>query len=46
MAEFFPPVVFEITAKAGEAIASFKEVNIQLAAMEKMAYLQAVLWVN
>jgi hypothetical protein len=35
MAEFFPPVIFEITARAGEAIASFKEVNVQLAAMEK-----------
>ena len=35
MAEFFPPVVFNVTAKVGEAIASFKEVNIQLAAMEK-----------
>ena len=35
MAEFFPPVVFEVTAKAGEAIAAFKEVNVELAAMQK-----------
>jgi hypothetical protein len=33
--EFFPPVLFEVKANVGEAIASFKEVNIQLAAMEK-----------
>jgi hypothetical protein len=35
MAEFFPPVIFEIKAKATEAIASFKEVNGELAKMEK-----------
>ena len=35
MAEFFPPVIFEIKAHATEAIASFKEVNHELASMEK-----------
>jgi len=35
MAEFMPPVIFEVKAKATEAIASFKEVNRELAVMEK-----------
>jgi len=35
MAEFFPPVLFEIKAKATEAIATFGEVNKELAKMEK-----------
>ena len=35
MAEFFPPVLFEIKAKATEAIATFGEVNHELAKMEK-----------
>jgi len=35
MAEFFPPVLFEIKAKATEAIAAFGEVNHELAKMEK-----------
>jgi len=35
MAEFFPPVIFEIKAKATEAIASFGEVNKELVKMEK-----------
>ena len=35
MAEFFPPVIFEIKAKATEAIASFAEVNKELVKMEK-----------
>jgi len=35
MAEFFPPVIFEIKAKATEAIASFGEVNKELLKMEK-----------
>jgi hypothetical protein len=35
MAEFFPPVLFEIRAKATEAIATFGEVNKELAKMEK-----------
>jgi len=35
MAEFFPPVLFEIKAKATEAIATFGEVNRELAKMEK-----------
>lgn len=35
MAEFFPPVIFEVRAKVGEAIASFGEVNKELALMEK-----------
>lgn len=35
MAEFFPPVLFEIKAKATEAIAAFGEVNRELAKMEK-----------
>ena len=39
MAEFFPPVIFEVKAKAGEAIASFKEVNAELARMEKAGLL-------
>lgn len=33
--EFFPPVIFEIKAKATEAIASFGVVNKELALMEK-----------
>ena len=35
MAEFMPPVIFEVKAKATESIASFKEVNRELAVMEK-----------
>jgi hypothetical protein len=35
MAEFFPPVIFEVQAKATEAIASFQKVNTELAKMEK-----------
>ena len=35
MAEFFPPVLFEIRAKATEAIATFGEVNKELSKMEK-----------
>jgi hypothetical protein len=35
MAEFFPPVLFEIKAKANEAIATFGTVNKELAKMEK-----------
>ena len=35
MAEFFPPVIFEVQAKATEAIAEFGKVNKELAAMEK-----------
>ena len=35
MAEFFPPVLFEIRAKATEAIATFGTVNKELAVMEK-----------
>jgi hypothetical protein len=35
MAEFFPPVLFEIKAKATEAIATFGQVNKELAKMEK-----------
>jgi hypothetical protein len=35
MAEFFPPVIFEVKAKATEAIASFKEINYELGRMEK-----------
>jgi len=34
MAEFFPPVIFEIKAKATEAIATFGEVNKELDKME------------
>jgi hypothetical protein len=37
MAEFFPPVIFEVKAKATEAIATFKEVNHELNKMEKNA---------
>jgi len=37
MAEFFPPVIFEIKAKATEAIASFQQVNGELGKMEKNA---------
>jgi len=33
--EFFPPVVFEVKAKANEAIAAFGEINRELAVMEK-----------
>jgi hypothetical protein len=32
---FFPPVVFEIQAKAGEAIAEFKAVNAEMEKMQK-----------
>ena len=35
MALFYDPVIFEIKAKATEAIATFKEVNLELAKMEK-----------
>jgi len=35
MAEFFPPVIFEIQAKATEALATFGKVNAELANMEK-----------
>jgi hypothetical protein len=35
MAEFFPPVIFEIQAKATEALATFGKVNAELAKMEK-----------
>lgn len=35
MAEFFPPVIFEVQAKATEAIAEFGKVNTELAKMEK-----------
>ena len=35
MAEFFPPVIFEVKAKATEAIAEFGKVNTELAKMEK-----------
>ena len=35
MAEFFPPVLFEIKANATEAIATFGTVNKELAKMEK-----------
>ena len=35
MAEFFPPVIFEVKAKATEAIAEFGKVNKELALMEK-----------
>jgi hypothetical protein len=34
MAEFLPPVIFEIKAKATEAIASMREVNLELDKME------------
>ena len=33
--EFFPPVIFEVKAKATEAIAAFGEVNRELSLMEK-----------
>jgi hypothetical protein len=33
--EFFPPVVFEVKAKANEAIAAFGMINKELSAMEK-----------
>lgn len=39
MAEFLPPVIFEVKAKATEAIASFKEINLELDKMEKKALL-------
>jgi hypothetical protein len=35
MAEFFPPVIFEVQARATEAIAEFGKVNAELAAMQK-----------
>jgi hypothetical protein len=35
--EFFPPVIFEIKAKATEAIAAFGEINRELGVMEKNA---------
>ena len=35
MAEFFPPVLFEIKASATEALATFGKVNKELATMEK-----------
>ena len=35
MAEFFPPVIFEIQAKATEALATFGKVNAELAKMQK-----------
>jgi len=35
MAEFFPPVIFEVQARATEAIAEFGRVNKELALMEK-----------
>lgn len=35
MAEFFPPVIFEVKAKATEAIAEFSKVNAELKMMEK-----------
>jgi hypothetical protein len=34
MAEFFPPVIFEVKAKATEAIAEFGKVNAELSKME------------
>ena len=37
MAEFFPPVIFEVQARATEAIAEFGKVNKELAAMNKNA---------
>lgn len=41
MALFYEPAIFEIKAKAGEAIASFEKVNAQLARMEKNGMLAA-----
>ena len=35
LGSFFPPVVFEVVAKANEAIAEFKAVNAELMRMEK-----------
>lgn len=37
MSNFYPPVIFEVKAKATEAIAEFKKVNAQLTTMEKNA---------
>jgi hypothetical protein len=37
MGNFFPPVIFQVEAVAGEALAQFKAINTQLKAMEAQA---------